>query len=141
MNHLIDRAGLHGQVFCDSAGTSNYHIGEPPDRRMTQAAREQEIVLQGQARQLQHADLVEFDWILAMDRENYRNIVALDPAGDYRDKVHLMCEFCTRHSDKEVPDPYFGGTDGFQYVMDLLLDACEGLLHHITQTKAELPRG
>jgi protein-tyrosine phosphatase len=66
--------------------------------------------------------------ILAMDQQNYKNILSLDPAGRYQHKVRLMCDFCTQHSDQEVPDPYYGGQAGFDYVLDLLMDACQGLL-------------
>lgn len=128
MRHLIEQRQLADQIICDSAGTSSYHIGSPPDGRMTVAAQQRGITLKGQARQFRAEDLAQFDWILAMDRQNYRDILALDPRGDYHDKVKLMCEFCRHHGDEEVPDPYYGGTDGFNYVIELLLDACEGLL-------------
>jgi protein-tyrosine phosphatase len=128
MNHLIEKAGLAGQLECDSAGTSNYHIGDPPDRRMFQTAQRRGIPLPGQARQFSAGDFKAFDLILAMDRQNYKNILALDPAGHYQHKVRLMCDFCTQHTDQEVPDPYYGGQAGFDYVLDLLMDACQGLL-------------
>ncbi len=128
MNHLIDEAGLTGQITCDSAGTSGYHIGAPPDRRMSAAATQRGIVMQGAARQFTAADFAAYDLILAMDRNNFEDICALDRDGTYRQKVRLMCDFCTRHAVKEVPDPYYGGTDGFNFVIDLLLDACQGLL-------------
>lgn len=131
MRHLVEQAGLSDRIICDSAGTSGYHIGSPPDRRMTAAAKSRGIELQGRARQFQRTDLENFDLILAMDRENYQDILSLDPSGKYRDKVRLMCEFCTRHNVKEVPDPYYGGPEGFDRVIDLLLDACEGLLDRI----------
>lgn len=130
MNHHIDRAGLSDRIHCDSAGTSSYHIGSPPDRRMAAAAKKQGIELVGSARQFEVEDFEEFDLILAMDRENYRNILALDRTGAYRDKVKMMCDFCTRHDLKEVPDPYYGGPAGFDRVIDLLVDACEGLLDY-----------
>ncbi len=133
MNHLIDQNNLTGQIVCDSAGTSSYHIGAPPDQRMTLAATGQGIAMKGCARQFTQADFDAFDLILAMDRENYANICALDPAGTYRKKVRLMCDFCTHHTLKEVPDPYYGGTDGFNQVIDLLQDACLGLLNHVKQ--------
>lgn len=132
MNHLIEQAGLSDEIICDSAGTSSYHIGSPPDRRMTAAATSRGISMKGRARQFQKADFENFDLILAMDGENYADILSLDPSGKYRDKVRLMCHFCTHHADKEVPDPYYGGSEGFNYVIDLLLDACEGLLKHVT---------
>jgi protein-tyrosine phosphatase len=98
---------------------------------MAQAAQAQGIDLVGRARQVTTHDLAQFDYVLAMDRQNYRDLLALDPAGQYSDRVRLMCDFCRRYPDQEVPDPYYGGPEGFQYVIDLLLDACEGLLDYV----------
>ncbi|NEO86427.1 MAG: low molecular weight phosphotyrosine protein phosphatase [Spirulina sp. SIO3F2] len=128
MNHLIAQAELTSEISCDSAGTSSYHIGALPDRRMRAAAAEQSIQLVGHARQFTPADFEAFDLILAMDRDNYRHILALDRTRAYHSKVKMMCDYATNHADQEVPDPYYGGTDGFNYVIDLLLDACAGLL-------------
>jgi protein-tyrosine phosphatase len=134
MNHLIEQAGLSDKIICDSAGTSSYHIGSSPDRRMNAAAvAKLGITLRGRARQFIKADFQEFDLILAMDRDNYDDIIALDTTGKYHNKVHLMCEFCSRHKLKEVPDPYYGGTEGFNQVIDLLVDACEGLLEYVRE--------
>jgi protein-tyrosine phosphatase len=135
MNHLIAQRGLEDQVICDSAGTGAYHIGSPPDRRMAAAAAQQGIQLKGRARQFQREDFEAFDLILAMDKDNYRNILYLDRGDRYKDKVRLMCEFCTRHPNfSEVPDPYYGGPEGFNQVIDLLMDACEGLLDELKIT-------
>lgn len=131
MQHLINEAGLSKEIICDSAGTSSYHVGSPPDRRMSAAAKLRGIQLVGEARQFQRSDFEKFDLILAMDKENYRDILSLDRSRQYEDKVKLMCDFCTKHSLKEVPDPYYGGTEGFNQVIDLLLDVCEGLLNYI----------
>lgn len=129
MNHLIEQAGLSEHILCDSAGTSSYHIGSPPDRRMSAAAATKlGIKLRARARQFQKSDFQDFDLILAMDQENYENILTLDQTKQYQHKVRLMCEFCSRHTLKEVPDPYYGGQEGFNRVIDLLIDACEGLL-------------
>lgn len=136
MNHLIEQTGLQGQIICDSAGTGGYHIGAAPDRRMAAAAARRGINLKGQARQFHKSDFDKFDLILAMDRDNYQDILALDPAGKYRDKVKLMCDFATHHREQEVPDPYYGGTEGFNQVIDLLLDACEGLRQQVVQNYA-----
>ncbi|KJH70583.1 protein tyrosine phosphatase [Aliterella atlantica CENA595] len=137
MNYLVAQAHLASSITCDSVGTASYHIGSPPDRRMsTAAASKLGLKLLGQARQLQKSDLANFDLILAMDAENYRDILALDPSGQYKHKVHLMCEFCSKHTDKEVPDPYYGGPEGFNYVIDLLLDACSGLLTQIERASS-----
>ncbi len=141
MNYLIEQDGLsespretlRDRIICDSAGTSSYHIGSPPDRRMSVAANQKlGIKLRGRARQFQKSDFQDFDLILAMDRENYEDILSLDPTGQYHYKVRLMCDFCSRHTLKEVPDPYYGGSEGFNQVIDLLVDACEGLLKYVT---------
>jgi len=135
MNHLIAQAGLADRIICDSAGTAGYHVGSPPDRRMAIAASKRGIQLQGSARKFQKSDFENFDLILAMDRENYKDILALDPTSKYRDKVRLMCDFCQQFDLKEVPDPYYGGPEGFNRVIDLLIDACEGLLQYVTKEK------
>ena len=136
MNHLIEEADLSSKIACDSAGTSGYHVGAPPDRRMNVAARERGIELQGESRKLTPSDLQKFDLILAMDRQNYQDILYLDREGKYEDKIYLMCDFATSKADTEVPDPYYGGQDGFKYVIDLLFDACEGLLNHVVDSEA-----
>lgn len=129
MKHLVQQRGA--QVVCDSAGTASYHVGSPPDRRMAAAAQDFGITLQGQARQFEPADFDRFDWILAMDRQNYRDIVAMDLAKTHGHKVKLMCDYCRTHPDQEVPDPYYGGPEGFTYVVELLMDACEGFLDQV----------
>lgn len=131
MNHLIEKAGLSGRITCDSAGTSSYHLGSPPDRRMTDAAKQRGIKLVGKARQFQPSDFEQFDLILAMDKENYRDILERDREGKYQDKVRLICDFARHHHEQEVPDPYYGGQEGFEQVIELLLDACQGLLDDV----------
>jgi protein-tyrosine phosphatase len=137
MNYSIAQAGLQDKIICDSAGTSSYHVGAPPDRRMSAAAVKRGLELKGKARQLRPSDLERFDMILAMDRENYQDILYLDREGKYADKVRLMCDFAKNHGDREVPDPYYGGEDGFDYVIDLLFDACDGLLDRVINSELE----
>jgi protein-tyrosine phosphatase len=137
MNHLVEKAGLGDIITCDSAGTASYHVGNPPDRRMAAAARKRDIELLGSARQFNKQDFENFDLILAMDRENYENILALDRVGKYQDKVRLMCDFCQIYDLKEVPDPYYGGPEGFDRVIDLLLDACSGLLEYVKSDRVD----
>ena len=131
MIHLIEQSGWSDRIICDSAGTSSYHIGSPPDRRMKAAAARRGIQLRGKARQFEVSDFEEFDLILAMDKENYRDILALDRQKKYHHKVRLMCDFANQYQIQEVPDPYYGGPEGFDQVIDLLLDACDGLLKEI----------
>jgi len=128
MNYLVKEQGKSELIISDSAGTASYHTGASPDRRMAIAAKKRGITLTGKARQYTKQDFLEFDLILAMDRSNYQNIMQLDLDREYQDKVKMMCDFCRTHRDREVPDPYYGGVDGFDYVIDLLFDACSGLL-------------
>jgi protein-tyrosine phosphatase len=134
MNHLASKSTIGNQLECDSAGTADFPTGNPPDRRMQAAAAKRNIMMTGNSRQFTKADFTDFDLILAMDRENYYNILDLDPQGQYREKVKLMCDYATQHPDNEVPDPYFGGAAGFEYVIDLLTDACGGLLLQLEST-------
>lgn len=140
MNHLLQQRQMTHLIACDSAGTSSYHIGSPPDQRMTIAARKRGIELEGRARQLQLEDLVAFDWILAMDEANYRDILRLAGDRPERDKVRKICDFCRHHAETDVPDPYYGGPEGFQKVIDLLMDACEGLLEFLQAEMASPQR-
>jgi protein-tyrosine phosphatase len=133
LNHQIEKAGLAGRVLSDSAGTSDYHIGAPPDARMSAAAARRGIVLKGRARQFTREDFERADLILAMDNSNREAILALDPTGIYRDKVRLLCDHARFHREKEVPDPYYGGREGFERVIELLEDACEGLLAEVRE--------
>ena len=135
MNHLIAQQGLSHQILCDSAGTSSYHVGSSPDRRMGAAAQRREITLIGKSRQFAGSDFETFDLILVMDHSNYQDVLSLDSDNRYGHKVKLMCDYCQNHSDKEVPDPYYGGEAGFDYVIDLLVDACEGLLDSLKDRK------
>ncbi len=135
MNHLLKARGLEPQVVCDSAGTSGYHIDAKPDRRMNAAAeRKLGLTLTGRSRQFEPIDFDNFDLILAMDQDNFEQMYYVGSLNHDRDKLHLICEFCTRHNLKEVPDPYYGGEKGFDFVIDLLMDACEGLLDHLIET-------
>ncbi|MEC4982958.1 MAG: low molecular weight protein-tyrosine-phosphatase [Oscillatoria sp. PMC 1068.18] len=137
MNYLITQADLSERIVCDSAGTSSYHLGSPPDARMRAAAQKRGIELRGRARQFDVSDFEEFDLILAMDRENYADILELDRLGKYQDRVRLMCDFASKHQECDVPDPYYGGSQGFDRVIDLLLDACQGLLDYVVAEKIE----
>ena len=112
--------GLEEAFLTDSCGTSNYHIGEPPDRRTTMNAEDNGIFIRHRARQLSKDDLSYFDYILAMDAENVRAVASLDLSGQYEDKIKLMREFDVQYKGADVPDPYFGEEDGFQEVFDIL---------------------
>ena len=137
MNGLIKERILQDKIKCDSAGTIGYHSGEPADSRMKSHALKRGYDLTSIARQINLSDFDKFNYIIAMDKENYINILALDSDGKYRNKISLMMDFATQHDDSEVPDPYYGGERGFEYVLDLLEDACLGLLNHIVKNDFE----
>ncbi len=129
--HLVRQAGLESQIRVDSAGTHAYHVGNPPDSRAQQTARRRGIDLSGQrARKAAHEDFEGFDYVLAMDRDNYALLAELCPEG-LEHKLHLFLEFAPQLPEREVPDPYYGGTDGFERVFDLVEAAALGLLADI----------
>jgi len=136
MRRLACEAGLAEQVEIDSAGAGGWHEGSPPDDRMTAAARRRGYELTGRARQITAGDIRRFDLVLIMDEQNRRDIRPWLPDGPEREKVRMFCEFCARFENDEVPDPYYGGREGFDRVLDLLEDGCAGVLEHIRQWRA-----
>ncbi|MGB0412881.1 MAG: low molecular weight protein-tyrosine-phosphatase [Coraliomargarita sp.] len=135
--HLVDQAGLSEHFEIESAGTIGFHVGSPPDSRMQQAMRAREIPIIGRSRQLKASDLAYYDLILAMDQDNLAGARGLDPTGRFHDRIRLFCEYCSEHSDTEVPDPYYGGERGFEYVMDLIEDGCANLLEQLRPDQNE----
>jgi protein-tyrosine phosphatase len=131
--NLVEVHGLTSDIQIDSAGTHAYHVGEPPDARATQAARKRGIDLGGQrARRVSENDFQHFDYVLAMDRSNYDDLVSVCPPA-HRSKLHLFLKFATGLAEDEVPDPYYGGITGFERVLDLIEQASQGLLAEIRQ--------
>jgi protein-tyrosine phosphatase len=133
MHSMVEQAGLNSMIHIDSAGTEGWHRGKLPDARMREAAKARGYTLQSRARQVRLADLETFDLILAMDADNLRNLRALDPEGLHTKKIQAFCDFCTDHDEKEVPDPYYGGSEGFEKVLDLLEDGCANVLRQIAK--------
>ena len=129
--HRLAAEGLEDRFVVDSAGTGGWHAGKPADSRMRAAASRRGIHLPSRARQLELADLTSFDRILTMDDDNLAAVRSLaQELGDRRDLalVEPMVRHCRRFQAREVPDPYYGGSEGFEHVLDLLEDACAGLL-------------
>lgn len=130
MTHRLQEAGLVG-VTVDSAGTGGWHAGEPPDPRSVAIARRHGVDLTGQrARKFLPADFEDFDWIFAMDQSNLRAMRGLEPAG-FSGRLELMLDGA-RGGPADVPDPYYGGPDGFETVYGLLDAAAEALIVDIT---------
>jgi len=125
--HVAD-AGLAALIAADSAGTHGYHVGEPPDARTQAAARRRGYDLSGlRARRVAREDFERFDLLLAMDRDHHQILARLAPPSAGH-KVRMMMSYARRATHDEVPDPYYGGPDGFELVLDLLEDASEGLV-------------
>ena len=136
---LVRQQGLEHQVHVDSAGTHNYHPGEPPDERSQRHAKRRGVDLSDlRARQLVHDDFARHDLLLAMDWDNLALAEQRCP-DEHRRKLRRLTEFCRRHEASVVPDPYYGGHDGFEHVLDLVEDACEGLLEHVRKRLARHP--
>jgi protein-tyrosine phosphatase len=130
--HLVMQRGLEAHFLIDSAGTGNWHIGAPPHADSQRVARNRGVDIADQrARQLTPLDLREFDYLIAMDTSNRVGIQALDPNGRYAEKVKLMLEYHPSLGFKDVPDPYFGGPEGFDTVYEMLEQACGNLLDEI----------
>lgn len=128
---LVAEAGLAGRIASDSAGTHGYHVGEPPDLRTQAAARRRGYDLSGlRARKVAREDFHRFDLLLAMDREHHDILGRLAPPSAGH-KVQLMMGFARGAAHDEVPDPYYGGPEGFELVLDLLEDAAAGLLEQL----------
>jgi protein-tyrosine phosphatase len=134
MRALARERGLQRSVELESAGTGAWHVGSPPDARATHAARARGVALEGAARQVRVEDFNDFDLLLAMDRENLRELRRLAPGDEQRAKVRLLREFdpaSAGSDDLDVPDPYYGAAGGFDEVFELVHAACEGLLEQI----------
>jgi len=131
--HLLQREGMDEYIEVDSAGTHAYHIGEPPDARAQETAATRGIDLSGlRGRRAVAHDLEVFDYVLAMDRENYDNLLAMSPKGHVH-KVQLFMSYAADRLEDEVPDPYYGGDSGFDRVLDMIEEAAAGLLQDIRQ--------
>lgn len=128
---LVNDAGLSDRIEVDSAGTAAWHIGKSPDSRSSEHALQRGYDLSSlRARQALAEDFSEFNYILAMDEDNLRNLQALAP-GAFTVTLDLFLNFSTDFDEREVPDPYYGGAAGFERVLDLIESASTGLLQHI----------
>jgi protein-tyrosine phosphatase len=121
-------AGLADSFHIDSAGTIGHHAGSPPDPRMSEALHRRGYVVSGHSRKIRKEDLRNFDLIVTMDESNLADVRWLDPECRFHEKIRPFMEFCSLHSDPRVPDPYYGGQRGFDHVITMLEDGCEGIL-------------
>lgn len=132
MRHIVHQEGLDDTVELDSAGTGDWHVGNPPDERASETARGRGFELAGQARQFRPQDFDRFDYVVAMDRSNRKNLERMAANDAQRAKIHLLRDFdANAPKDAEVPDPYYGGPEGFENVFDVVEAGCRGLLEHV----------
>jgi protein-tyrosine phosphatase len=131
--HYVESAGMSEHILIDSAGTHDYHIGDRPDTRAQRAAQQRGYDMSKlRGRQVEVEDFRRFDYVLAMDRGNLAILNRISPA-DSNSQVGLFLEYARHHNEREVPDPYYGGADGFERVLDMVEDAAQGLLEEIRQ--------
>ncbi|MEM9411700.1 MAG: low molecular weight protein-tyrosine-phosphatase [Planctomycetota bacterium] len=131
LQHLVDEQGLTEEFEIDSAGTAGYHVGSRADGRMREHSARRGYDLLSRARKLTRGDLELFDLVIAMDRENYQNICSIhsEPTAT----VKMLSEFLGGEWPHDVPDPYYGGADGFEYVLDMIEAACPNIIEFCVQ--------
>ena len=128
---LVNSEGMARHIEIDSAGTHAYHVGESPDSRASQSADRRGYDLSYiRARRVEVSDFDYFDYIIAMDMDNYNILTSMAPRR-HKDKVELFLDYAPHRQENEVPDPYYGGAHGFEHVLDLVEDASQGLLQAI----------
>ena len=132
MRHLVREAGLESKIEVDSAGTAGYHAGEPPDARACAAGKRRGVEIRGKARQFKASDFELFEYVVAMDRANYRELEALAERAESTRRLFLLRSFDPESAKgASVPDPYYGGDEGFDEVFDICWAACQALLETI----------
>ena len=129
--HLVRREHLQPYFEIDSAGTGAWHVGERANTRSRKVAEANGVQLNSLARKFEHSDLEEFDLVIAMDKENLQDLRQLDSRNTYRNRLFLLRDFDPVPGNKEVPDPYYGGMDGFELVFEMVMRSCEHLLEQI----------
>ena len=131
---LVEEAGLAQRIRVDSAGTGGYHVGAPPDARAAAAAQARGYDLSTiRARKVAEQDFHEFDLILAMDEDNLMHLEGMTPEAS-RARLGLLLDYAPARRERAVPDPYYGGRNGFEQVLDLVTEACAGLLQELRRT-------
>lgn len=131
----LKELGLENNIEVDSAGTGGYHNGDLPDKRMRQYGKDRGYNFDSISRKITLNDFDEFDLIITMDDSNWSNVLRLAPDLESEKKVHKMIEYFTKYQFDHIPDPYYQGADGFELVLDLLEDACEGLLNALRKNR------
>jgi len=133
--NLVRTRALERHYDVDSAGTGDWHVGEKPDLRSIEVARRNGVPLTSRARQVAPPDFGDFDWVIAMDRQNLTDLRALAREHGGEARIHLLREFDPEPGDREVPDPYYGGPEGFDHVFAMVHRSCAALLDHLEEER------
>ena len=132
MRGLVREEGLEDEIQIDSAGVGDWHVGQHPDARATEAAARRGVTLAGEARQIRPGDFAEYDLVLAMDSDNLAELRALAPDAAAGEKIRMLRSYDPAASgDLDVPDPYYGAGRGFEEVLDIVEAACRGVLDEV----------
>ena len=133
--HIVKENGMQDMIEVDSAGTYGGHRGELPDRRIRTAALYRGYALTHHSRQVKSLDLIDFDMIIAMDDQNYEDLMHIAPSVEASRKIRRMADYLTTHKISYIPDPYYMGTEGFTLVLDLLEEGCHNLFNQINNAE------
>ena len=133
MNKFLNHYGFEKLIMTDSAGLIGYHAGEKADPRMLLHAKKHGYNITHISRQIKEDDFFEFDMIICMDHSNYDRLISMAPGIDEENKISLMTDYCQTHVADHVPDPYYGGSRGFENVIEILEDSCDGLIKYLRQ--------
>ena len=134
---LVRAREIESRYLVDSAGTGAWHAGERPDQRSVEVARRNGVVLAGYARQIEAPDFADFDYVIAMDRQNLLELRTLARSQQGETHLHLLRDFDPEPGDGQVPDPYYGGPDGFEHMYEMVNRACEALLDHLEERRLD----
>ena len=137
MQKIVEKNGMGKEIFCDSAGTIDYHKGQPADARMREHAIIRGYDLTSISRPFEKDDFEKFDFIITMDEDNFNQINFLDKEKKYTSKIRRMVDYCNSYEVKEIPDPYYGGIQGFENVLNLLEESCGELFKFVLEKKYE----
>lgn len=137
MRHMVKQSGMEHEILLDSAGLSSYHQGDPADSRMRAHAARRGYRITHLSRPVGYHDFFDFDMLVGMDESNLSGLRNLAPGLPEEQKIYRMTDFCRRIPADHVPDPYYGGDSGFETVLDILEDACEGLLDFLKQQEKQ----
>lgn len=137
MRHMVKQSGMEHEILLDSAGLSSYHQGDPADSRMRVHAARRGYRITHLSRPVGYHDFFDFDMLVGMDESNLSGLRNLAPGLPEEQKIYRMTDFCRRIPADHVPDPYYGGDSGFETVLDILEDACEGLLDFLKQQEKQ----